>query len=172
MTMKLIEILEAYFAGEKLEALLFILPLGVVSLVFGASLLFLTKDAFARGVAIPCLVLGLALAATGGAVGVRTSSQVATLKAAYAAEPEAMRAAEAARMKKVNANWPIYLTCWVAFAIAGLILRFGPKSDMAQGIGTALVFFAGVGLLIDGFAERRARPYTEALTAPAAQESK
>ena len=38
-------------------------------------------------------------------------------------------------------------------------------SDFFQGLGIALVFFAGVGLLIDGFAERRTHPYVEALKA-------
>ena len=51
--------------------------------------------------------------------------------------------------------------------VAVLALRFGLRSDLAHGVGTALVFFAGVGLMIDGFAERRARPYTAALEATA-----
>ena len=73
--------------------------------------------------------------------------------------------AETLRMVKVNQAWPIYLTIWAVFGITGLLLRFAGTSDFYQGIGIALVFFAGVGLLIDGFAERRTHPYTNALQA-------
>ena len=69
-------------------------------------------------------------------------------------------------MGKVNGAWSVYLTTWATFAIAGLLLRFALQNEFARGVGTALVFFAGVGLLIDGFAERRAHPYTQALEAP------
>ena len=58
--------------------------------------------------------------------------------------------AETLRMVKVNQAWPIYLTIWAVFGITGLLLRFAGTSDFYQGIGIALVFFAGVGLLIDG----------------------
>jgi hypothetical protein len=49
--------------------------------------------------------------------------------------------------------------------VAGLALRFLTSADLLQGIGIALVLFAGVGLLVDGFAERRTHPYTSALHA-------
>ena len=159
---------ETYLRGEKLEALIFILPLGLVSLLMGAWLLSDVREAFARGVALPCLLLGLVLTATGAGVGFRTPGQLDALSAAVVADPEAARVAELARMEKVNRNWPIYLGAWAFFGVGGLALRFASKNDMAQGVGVALVFYAGVGLLIDGFAERRARPYTEALSAPSA----
>lgn len=165
--MRLVEAMTTYLRGEKLEALIFILPLGLVAMGFGAWLLTDDKSAFARGVAWPCVVLGLLLAGVGGTVGFRTPAQVEELTAAFAAAPEATRAAEAERMKKVDAAWPVYLAVWGAFGVIGLVLRFLVKHDAAQGVGTALVFFAGVGLFIDGFAERRARPYREALEAEA-----
>jgi hypothetical protein len=40
------------------------------------------------------------------------------------------------------------------------------RGDVTHGVGVALVFFSGVGLLVDGFAERRARPYTASLESP------
>lgn len=161
--MNLIDMMVDYLRGEKLEALVFILPLGLVSIVFGAWLLTDTKEAFFRGVAWPFVVLGLALTITGATVGFRTPAQVEQLSAAYVAEPEKTRTEEQARMAKVNQAWPMYLTAWATFGIVGLLLRFALKNEFGRGIGTALVFFAGVGLLIDGFAERRAHPYTKAL---------
>ena len=50
------------------------------------------------------------------------------------------------------------------FGVVGLILRFVIPTDFAQGLGIALIFFSGVGLLVDGFAERRTHPYMKALT--------
>ncbi len=169
--MNLIDMMVDYLRGEKLEALVFILPLGLVSLVFGAWLLTDTKEAFFRGVAWPFVVLGLALTITGATVGFRTPAQVEQLSAAYVAEPEKTRTEEQARMAKVNQAWPMYLTAWATFGIVGLLLRFALKNEFGRGIGTALVFFAGVGLLIDGFAERRAHPYTKALEMPPKSEA-
>ncbi len=161
--MRFLTVLDAYFRGERLEALLFMVPIGLASIAFGAWLLASSHEAFDRGVAAPCLVLGLALLATGGAVGARTPAQVAALHAGFASSPEATRSAEITRMQKVDRAWPVYLTAWALFAVCGLLLRFAVSSDGARGVGVALVFFAGIGLLIDGFAERRARPYVQAL---------
>ncbi len=71
-------------------------------------------------------------------------------------------------MAKVNAAWPAYAATFAAFALCGLGLRFGVRSDVARGVGVALTFFAGVGFLIDGFAERRAKVYLASLEVQAA----
>jgi hypothetical protein len=167
--MNIIDIMTNYLRGEKLEALVFILPLGLASIVFGAWLLTDAKEPFFRGVAWPFLVLGLALTVTGATVGFRSPAQTERLTAAFVAQPEPTRAEEHARMEKVNRAWPVYLTIWAAFAVVGLLLRFALQNEFARGIGIALVFFGGVGMLIDGFAERRAHPYTKALEAPSQQ---
>ena len=54
------ELMQAYFRGEKLEAMLFIVPIGVVLLVFAAVAIKVEKPAFACGVAVPCILFGLA----------------------------------------------------------------------------------------------------------------
>lgn len=169
--MNIVDIMTDYLRGEKLEALVFILPLGLASLVFGAWLLTDGKEPFFRGVAAPFVVLGLALTVVGATVGFRAPAQVERLSAAFIAEPEKTRAEEQARMEKVNKAWSVYLTAWATFAIVGLLLRFALKHEFARGIGTALVFFGGVGMLIDGFAERRAHSYTKALESPPAAAS-
>ena len=164
--MNIVDVMTDYLRGEKLEALIFILPLGLLCLVFGAWLFTDAKEAFFRGLSYPFLVLGLALTVTGATVAFRTPAQVERLAAAYVAEPEKTRGEEQARMDKVNKAWSTYLAIWATFGVVGLLLRFALKNEMGRGIGTALVFFAGVGLLIDGFAERRAIPYTKALETP------
>ena len=164
--MNLMHTMTTYFAGEKLEALVFILPIGLLSLVFGAWLLSEGSGEFTRGVAIPFVVMGLVMSVVGGVVGFRTPSQVRTLLAAIERSPGPALRDEHARMEKVNRAWPVYLAVWAVFGVVGLGLRFGTRGDLTQGLGIALVFFCGVCLLIDGFAERRARPYTAALKAP------
>jgi hypothetical protein len=72
-------------------------------------------------------------------------------------------------MQKVNDNWPIYIGTWTALVLVGLGLRFGLKSDWAHGVGPAIILIGAFGFLIDGFAERRARPYTAALEVLAAE---
>ncbi len=166
--MSLHEAVSSYFQGEKIECLVFVLPLGLLSVVFGCWLLVDSREAFARGVGLPFIVLGLALAVTGATVGFRTPAQVERLEAGLAAAPQETLALEKARMRKVNAAWPAYAATFAAFALCGLGLRFGVRSDVARGIGVALTFFAGVGFLIDGFAERRAKGYVASLEAPAA----
>ena len=162
---ELLEAVQVYFQGEKLEALVFILPLGLLSMVFGIWLLTDNPGSFARGVAIPFLILGLLMTIVGGVVGYRTPTQVAKINHTIKNDLQVGVQAETERMLQVNKAWSIYLTIWCIFGIAGLTLRFASHSDFLQGVGIALVFFAGVGLLIDGFAERRTHPYVDQLNA-------
>jgi uncharacterized membrane protein HdeD (DUF308 family) len=158
-----LDVLRTYFRGEWLECTLFVLPVGVVSVAVSLLLLRGERSPFVWGVTVPSLVLGVALLVTGVAVASRTPGQVQALTTAYQQDVATFVARELARMQRVNANWPVYLVLYAVFAVAGLALRFLVRREWAVGAGTALVLFAGLGLLIDGFAERRARPYTAAL---------
>lgn len=161
--MKFLENMIPYFQGEKLEALIFILPLGLVCLIFGGWLLSEGQQGFSKGVAITSITMGLLLTIVGTTVGFRTPTQVANLQAQFQVEPSATLEAEKARMEKVNRAWPVYLSIWIAFGVIGIALRLLTQSEFLNGIAVALVFFAGVGLLIDGFADRRAQIYTGAI---------
>jgi hypothetical protein len=112
---------------------------------------------------IPFALLGLALLVTGAVVGLRTPGQVEHLTGLYEADKAAFIAEEVPRMEQVNANWPRYVTMYVVFLVVGAALRFAVHKDWALSAGTALILFAAIGLFIDGFAERRAEPYTQAL---------
>jgi hypothetical protein len=159
--------MQIYFQGEKLEALVFILPLGLLSVVFSAWLLTDSPGNFARGVAIPFLLMGLLMTTVGAVVGYRTPSQLAALEQSLQANPKQAVQVESERMTKVNKAWVVYLTLWGIFGVVGLVLRFATSSDFLHGLGIALVFFAGVGLMIDGFAERRTHPYVAAINSHA-----
>ena len=161
--MKFLETMLPYFQGEKLEALVFILPIGLLCLVFGGWLISEGQQGFTRGVAIPFVVMGLLISIIGGTVGFRTPAQTTQIQQAYLADQPKTIKAENDRMEKVNRAWAWYLAIWITFGILGLGLRLLTNSDFLQGLGIALVFFAGAGLLIDGFADRRARIYSDVI---------
>ncbi len=163
--MKFLETMLPYFQGEKLEALIFILPIGLLCMVFGGWLLSEGQPGFTRGVALPFIAMGLVIAIIGGTVGFRTPSQVAEIQQAYAVNQAEAIEGERVRMEKVNNAWSWYLALWIVFIILGLGLRLLTQSDFLRGLGIALVFFAGVGLMIDGFADRRARDYANVINA-------
>ena len=161
--MKFIETMLPYFQGEKMEALVFILPIGLLCMVFGGWLLSEGQPGFTRGVALPFITMGLVISIIGATVGFRTPAQVVEIQQAYSANQTEAIQAERIRMEKVNKAWGWYLGFWIVFIILGLGLRLLNQSDFWRGFGIALVFFAGVGLMIDGFAERRARNYSNAI---------
>lgn len=165
LTIMLPPFISAYFSGELHESLVFILPIGLLCLVFGVWLLLDTPTSFTRGVAIPFVAMGLVMTLVGGGVGFRTPSQVRRLEAGLQTAAVPTMAAEVKRVASVNVRWRLYLWGWAAFGVVGLLCRFALQHPGARGFGTALVFFSGVGLLVDGFAERRAHVYAEALAA-------
>jgi hypothetical protein len=163
MPMPFLDVMHAYFRGERIEALYFIVPIGVAMVAFAAVTLRAERGGFAWGLAVPLVLFGLFAIGIGAAVGLRTNGQVAGLEAGFQSDPGAMVAEELPRMRKVNDNWPVYIGMWTALVLIGLGLRFGLKADWAHGVGPAFILIGAMGFLIDGFAERRARPYTEAL---------
>ena len=74
-------------------------------------------------------------------------------------------------MQKVNANFRLTLYAFGALAAIGLGLHYLVTTDWARGLGAVLILVGAVGLLIDGFAERRAAPYTKALQSIAEQDN-
>ncbi|MCB1139687.1 MAG: hypothetical protein KDK23_13065 [Leptospiraceae bacterium] len=160
--MDFIQILEDYFRGEKLEAAFFIMPVGLVLIGFGIVALKAETGGFAWGVAAPCFLFGLILLITGATVAFRTNAQVEDLKQKFEQSPAAMASAELPRMEKVNRNFRMTFYAFGGIALMGLILHY-LGMDWARGLGAVLILAAALGLLIDGFAERRAEPYTKAL---------
>ena len=84
--MSFIEIMHTYFQGEKMEAIFFILPIGILLIAFGILALKVERGGYAWGVAVPCIICGLILAGTGAGIGIRTSGQIA----------------------EITKNWPLY----------------------------------------------------------------
>jgi len=161
--MTFLETMHAYFRGEKLEAIWFIVPLGLALVGFAMVALRVERGGFAWGVAAPCLLFGLVALATGGTVAARTDRQVAALERAYAASPAEMASSELPRMEKVEADFRTTFVCFCILCAAGLALVALVRAGWARGLGSALLLVGSLGFLIDGFASRRAVPYTTAL---------
>ena len=96
--MNFMDLMHAYFRGERLEALAFILPAGVLLIAFGVLLLRVDRSAFAWGVCVPAVIVGLVLAGTGLGVGLRTPAQVARLEAGFRADAVQQAREELPRM--------------------------------------------------------------------------
>jgi hypothetical protein len=167
--MSFIEAMQTYFRGEKLEALFFILTIGVALIAFGIVALKAETGGFAWGVAIPAILFGLVLVGTGIGVAWRTDAQVAELKKAYETDAAAMAKEEMPRMEKVNANFRTTFYVFGILAAVGLGLHYLAGPTVGRGLGAMLILVGALGLLVDGFAERRAVPYTQALQEEATQ---
>jgi len=155
--------MHAYFRGEKLEAAWFILPLGLALLAFAAVALRAERGGFAWGVAVPCAIFGLVALGTGGTVAARTGGQVAAIERSFAGAPADVARTELPRMEKVNRDFRTYFAGFAVMVAAGLTIVLVFPSGWARGLGPALVLVGALGFLIDGFASRRAVPYTAAL---------
>jgi hypothetical protein len=152
--MPFLDVMQEYFRGERAEALWFILPMGLTCLTFAVVVLRTQRGGFMWGVATPFVVIGLVLLVVGLTVGLRTTGQVEALTSLHQQDVAAFVAQELPRMAQVNRGWPVYLAAYVGFLVVGVALRFGLQADWAQGLGMALACLGGVGLMIDGFAER------------------
>jgi len=78
--------LDAYFAAERTESLVF-LAFGLAAIAFSVFALWRLRDPLFKGMAIPMLVVGLIQAGVGATILARTDSQVAALKAQVDSAP-------------------------------------------------------------------------------------
>jgi hypothetical protein len=169
--MSFTEIMHTYFRGEKLEALWFILPVGILLVIFGIVAFKAERGGFAWGVAIPCLLFGIVFIGTGIGIGARTNGQIAEIEQTYQENPAAMVQKELPRMEKVNANFKLTFVVFGILIAVGLVVHYLDGPNWGRGLGAALILISAIGLLVDGFAERRAEPYTAALEQVAEKQS-
>ncbi len=149
--------------GEKTEALCFILPVGLALLALAVTAIKAESGGFAWGVAIPCALFGLIFTATGIGVGARTAGQVAGIAQRYQDGPAALARAELERIQKVSRNFRLTFVVSGILTAIGLAIHYLAGPNLGRGLGAAIMLVSAIGLLVDGFAERRAEPYTDAL---------
>lgn len=161
--MSFIEIMNTYFRGEKTEAVWFIAVTGILLAIFGLVTLKAERGGYAWGVAVPSILFGLVLIGVGVGVGSRTAGQVAEIERSFYQNPSVLVQKELPRMEKVNANFRVTFYALGVLAAVGLLIHYLAGPEWGRGLGSTLILLGAIGLLIDGFAERRAEPYTAAL---------
>ncbi len=167
--MSFIDVMTAYFRGEKLEALFFILPIGLFLVALAAVALKVERGGFAWGVAIPSAIFALVMIATGVGVVARSVERQEKYSSAFATDQAYVVQEELPRMRGVSALFRATLVAFGVAAAVGLCLIYLVGSGWAKGTGSVLVLIGGIGSLVDGFADRRSYPYLDALEVMAKQ---
>ena len=115
--------IEKYFLAEKNESLIFLI-IGVTAILFAIGFFFFWKTNFAKGAAVPLLIIGLVQAAAGYVVYARSDNQRIDNVYAYDMNPAKLKNEELPRMKTVNRNFLIYRWVEILFVVTGLVLIF------------------------------------------------
>lgn len=164
-------VMRAYFAGEKSEAALILLA-GVAALVAAVWLWFWVREPFARGLAASLLLTAALGLGVGGAVYVRTDSQLRQLVELQRAQPARFAAEEGPRIRQVVRSFGLYRIAYAAAIVLALVFVFVIGKPLFHGLAVGLLVLAALGLTIDFYAERRAVGYAaslESLSAIAAE---
>jgi hypothetical protein len=162
MVMDFVDAMHVYFRGEK-QIGLFLVPFGLALLGFALYFVRTQSGGFMWGLVIPLALVGVGAAAGGAGLALRTDRQVAALEQKYREAPRALAAEETPRMARVNRNWPILKATWAVVILLSLALLFFVKRDWVTGLSLVLLLVCASVMMIDTFAERRARVYTEHL---------
>ena len=148
-----------YFTGEKLESFLF-LGLGILGLSIAILFLFILKTSFAKGVAIPFLLVSFLEIVVGLTLIYRSPKDIIRVEAYLSEKNEMIQNEEIPRMEGVMRNFVIFRYTEIALIIVGIILMYGFRQNLLlNGIGLGLFIQSSVVLLLDFFAERRGEVY-------------
>lgn len=156
----------AYYEGEKQEALLLA--------IFGVFMLILTwllytqmkEHEIVKGLLMPFAFLVVVGIGAGSFNAFNNVKRLKEMPTAYQSDSKAFIDNEIIRFEGsngVNKWWlPLHIT-WALCIIIGLLLDFFASSNRWMGVGIGLVFLGSIGLVIDGFAQHRAKVYTQEL---------
>jgi len=156
--------MHTYFGGE-LELASIACGMAAGSGYVGGVLLAHATDA-TRAAAVPVLTVGLAEAAIGIGLLLRTGRQVRNLDTRIATAPASYIAEEGARMERVLSNFVIFRTIETLLIVAGAgtaALGAFFEEDRAIGAGLGVMAQASIVLALDATAEARAERYREAI---------
>jgi len=152
-----------YFIGEKRAALILVVA-GIVALATAIALVA-TRSSY-RGMAVPLGLVALFELGIGVVLLTRTDAQIAALLDQFARVPANMARAELARMGPVMRIFVIVKIAELLVLAGGVILTYAARrSDFAFAAGVGCVAQAGLLLVFDLFAERRAERSIEVLRA-------
>lgn len=162
--MGFLEAVELYFRGERVTGYLLI-PVGVVAVAAAFYLWRIHGAPTAKGMAVPLAILGLAMAIGGPLLARTVDARQDRLSESFAEDPAAPVADELARIEKVNGNWKLLKIAWAALAAVAFVLVFAASREWVHGVALVLLMAAAVLMIVDTFAEQRARVYESHLRA-------
>ena len=149
--------IESYFNAERMHGLMFV---AVGLLAAGGAAWGWRDGAFWRGAAWPLVLVGLLQLGAGATVWWRSPQDIARVQHIVAQEKPRLAAEEIPRMQAVVKGFVTNRGVEIALIAAGLLLlMLTARGGIWQGVGAGLAVQAGVVLLLDAFAERRADAY-------------
>ena len=148
----------AYFQGERAEMISFLAFAAV--LVVAAILLWTTRDAFAR----PLAIVLMACAAVSCSVAIPLllrdgPHKESLLKRIEGGEVTKVLQNETARMETVVRNYPYYRYLYAAAILAVVVMMLIFRNATTLGVSVGLLVFAATGLAVDHYSETRAEIY-------------
>ncbi|MBX3270452.1 MAG: hypothetical protein KF729_09340 [Sandaracinaceae bacterium] len=159
-----LEVMHEYFRGERLAGAA-IIATGIGLCGFAVYVWRTQEGGFVWGLALPLAIVGV-MAATVGPFFIAHNGRLADeIARRYEADASTLVAEESARMTRVNANWPRLKIGWAVIGLVAMALILFVKQDWSSGLGLALIVLVAILFAVDVFGERRAVPYTEALSA-------
>lgn len=158
--------IEKYFFAEKSESLLFMVS-GVLAIAIAMFFLFYYKTSFAKGLAIPLILVAILHIVVGFSVYRKSDAQRSDMVYAYDMNPGQLRSEEVPRMEAVMKNFVVLRYTEIGLLLVGLSCFFlGWKEILGlfwKGFGIALSFQAALTLVLDFFAEKRGHEYLNGL---------
>lgn len=157
---------EVYFNAEKQAGLLFVV-IALVAIITALFLFFYFKNPVGRGVAIPLLVIGLMQGVVGYTVYSRTDQQRKDIVYKMDMNKDALEKEEIPRMQAVMKQFTVLRYAEIGLLLTGIFLyaffQKQPHRLWWAGIGLGIIIQAGISLVADGFAEKRAKLYLHGL---------
>jgi hypothetical protein len=162
-----VQFIHQYFNAEKKESMLFML-VGIIAVIIAILFFVLGKTNFYKGLAIPCVLIGLIHIVVGYSVYKRSDEQRKDIAYKYSITNGQAPTEEVARMQTVMKSFITYRYTEIALAIVGIVLVFLFRTHIDKqfwyGFGIALAIEALLTLGLDFFAERRGHVYVKKLT--------
>jgi hypothetical protein len=157
------ELIKNYFNAEKAESLLFI-GFGILAILLSLYLIFILKESFWKGLAIPLILFSLVQIFIGTTIFIRSPKDNMRVENILKNEPQKIQSEEIPRMEKVMKNFVYYRYFEISLILLGVILMFSlPNYGFWKGFGLGLFIQCAVLLSLDFFAEKRGHTYSEYL---------
>jgi uncharacterized membrane protein len=155
-----------YFTEEKIISI-FIIAIGLISVILACIFLSVIKYSFFKGMAIPLLIIGIMQLIQGYTIHECTTKDNARVEHLKQFERQKITSEELPRMQKVMSNFTMHKLIEICLVLLGLLLYiiyYKSAQSFWKGFGLALLIQALILLSVDLINEKRGREYAENLT--------